>query len=199
MNFFTTSITVAALFVLPASLSFSQQLERKNVQEIFTPRITDSVCPPDYRTTREVIDMHFKGDVTVVAGPNLYHLAEDFGSGRITAEDFEVLSDARDAEVCAKLNERYSADINRQIRIYYHADPEYLHDIAYYRTPDFNFVVFAGGILIQENPLEPGRRAFYVSPRTVNAVIAFDKNWEMIYGRETRKMISEMGLSRPRH
>ncbi len=188
----TTTLALTLVLILSSASLMGQHYERKKVQEFYTPRHLESACPPDYKSTREVIDMYLQGH-NLVGGPNLNHLVEDFGTRELTAADFEVLTDERETAVCADLRERFSDYIDRQIQICDGVDSEYLHDIAFYRTPDFNFVVFAGGILIQQDR-NSDKQGIHISRTIVNAVLAFDKNWSMIYDRSAREMISRRGL-----
>ncbi len=174
------------ILMMPFGVSFSQD-SKQIFKETFSPRHTNLICPPDYRTAQEQLEWYLEGSNWVI-GPDLKHLIKDFDLQEFSIVEFEVLRDEYESRECECLNVEFSRLINQRIQMFEGVDPEYLYDISYYRAQGFYFVVIGGGILIQEDPRNPEVEAFH-GGHAAGKVFIFDKDWNQVYSRQIREMI----------
>jgi hypothetical protein len=179
--------------VVPFGASFGQESERI-FKETFAPRLVESVCPPEYQAARDQLEWYLEGSHWS-SGPDIKHLIKDFGLRELSISDFEVLRDEKDAHACERRNEQFSKLMDRRIQFFEGVEPEYLYDIAYYKAGGFYFVVVGGGILIQEDPLNPGTEVFHAG-HAAGRVFVYDRDGNQVHSRQIREMI-ERGEIKP--
>lgn len=179
------------ILTMPAGESFGEESQRV-FKETFSPRHLDSVCPPDYQTTREDLEFYLESphrkvhSARRVGGVDLEELSEDYDIELPTIADFKILRDRDDSAICQRLNERYGEQIATMIQLFDGGEPEYLYDISYYKGAGFHAVVLAGGVLIQHDPLNPDREAYYAAPFGAHVVL-FDEALNVILDRFSRE------------
>ena len=189
-NFLVFCMTTLMLLASsPFERAFGQESKRIFL-EIHAPRHVNSICPHEYTTAREGLELYLAGS-RYMDGPKFDELLEDFRINRLAIEEFELLTDRENSRECDRLNQMHSAIIDKQVQLFEDVMPEYLYDISYYKASGFYFVVVSGGTLIQEDPLNPDLEAFHAA-KFGSYVNVFDADWNPIRSRSMRELMAEM-------
>ena len=125
----------------------------KRSSNIYNPRYTQQLCPPEYPENRDkirrFIDSHPRGE----------QLRSFFGDAVPTdSKDISLLTDDNDATACEALNRLYDRAINRQARLFDGAQAEYVYDFTFYEGGEFYFIIIGAGLRVQEDPNNPGKK-----------------------------------------
>ena len=130
--------------------------------KIYTePREWDTVCPPGFGSTRELVERYFTGKTGgIIASPERVSLA--FGVPGLNQEDLVLLSDGKSIESCSWLNEIYKEQWEQKILLHPDVEPMYLYDVSYYTAHGLYFVVRAGGSFVLPPPPGEERQLMYI-------------------------------------
>ena len=154
----------------------------------YYPRQTTTECPPEYTSTRSAVVRYLKGDHTAVGGVDFNELKEELALESLSARDFVALNGASHASICKALSEEYERLMAKRVQLFDGVQPEYLFDLTFFEAKGFYFVVAGGGVIIQNDPMDPQREKVhfgYPGP----FVQAYDAALQPVISREQRSMI----------
>lgn len=181
-------------FALMATLALASDVTEEWLADLefgvaeysYKPRETDTICPPEYNSTRLTLAEYVNDPNTWIKGPKLTEMAEDFGLPEISLSDFTLLTDDAHAEVCERLRGEYKLSMEKQARLFDGVEPEYVYDIAFYEAHGLYFVVGGGGTIIQSNPEGPGNERI-AGGYDESFVQPLDADFKRIFGRDARR------------
>ena len=158
------------IILLCATYSLPGYAEKKNISlEIYEKRYISQKCPPEYPGN---LDYMIKLVEFGHTGTKMRRLFGDMAPK--TMRDVTVLQDRTDASACQHFSQLYDKLINKPARLFEGGEAEYWHDLTYYQSDEFYFVVIGGGFLIQEDPNQPGKERIATS--SVSGVEIFFKH-----------------------
>lgn len=144
---------VCVVSVLALS-AFADAQDAPRSGEIYNPRYTDRLCPPEYPDSQ----LKMLQFMTASPGFGIHKLRKHFGdSAPASMEEIRLLNDADDAEVCEYFGLLLDKLINTQTRLFEGGKAEYWHDLTFYEGGDFYFIAISGGFLVQEHPDDPDK------------------------------------------
>ena len=136
---------------------------------VYKERYIHRICPPEYAQN---LDHMIKAVEFGATGKKMRRI---FGDAAPKSMDYiTILVDETDVSACQHFSQLYDKLINKQARLFEGGEAEYWHDLTYYQSDEFYFVVIGGGFLIQEDPNQPGKERIATS--SVSGVEIFFKH-----------------------
>ena len=142
--------------------------ENPDIGTVYEERYIHRVCPPEYPQN---LDYMIK---VVEFGSTGKKLRRFFGNAAPDSiDDITLLVDEKDASACSHFRQLYNQLINKQARFYAGGEAEYWHDLTFYQSQEFYFIVIGGGFLIQQDPKDPENEI--IGSSSVPPLVIYDK------------------------
>ena len=158
------------IFLLSVTCPMSGFADKEQASmEIYEQRYIDRFCPPEYPENQEHIIM------VIELGHTGEKMRKVFGEAAPESmNDITLLSDETDPSACMHFSQKYESLINKQARFFDGGEAEYWHDLTFYQSSHFYFIVIGGGLLIQEDPNQPGNES--VGTSSIGGIEIFYKD-----------------------